>query len=186
MLRSPWLGLDSDAFRLHRIPFIAYFSAWREYTVRLEQHFLPLSHCLFGEFIHKPLAVGYDSLSELVTLESRLLQIPNMLASATDTIDELCLLFESLSQTSESRRTIVELKNQRRQCIAHSRAASHLQQRIHSVSGLLANTLLFRDQFVAKEQNSNIFQLNKSAVFLTTLGLLYLPSSFMAVSLPVY
>lgn len=183
MLRSQCFETDFDAFQLHRVPFTAYFSAWREYIAHEEGQFIPLSHCLFGDFIHEPLSVGYDSLSALTSLETRLLQIPTMLSSATDAIDELCVLFGTVLHTTESQKAIADLRNQRRRCIAYSKTASHLQQQVHMVSGLLTNTLLFRDQFVAKEQNKNIFQLNKSAVFLTTLGLLYLPSSFMAVSL---
>lgn len=183
MLRSPCLGTEHEALHLHRVPFLAYFSAWRKYIAELEQQFIPLSDCLLGYFIQEPLGVGYKSLSALTSLENRLLQIPTMLASATDTIDELCELFASLPQATENRSMIADLRNQRRQCIAYSRAASHLQQRVQTVSGLLANTLLFRDQHLAMKQNRNMFELNKSAVFLTTLGLLYLPSSFMAVSL---
>jgi hypothetical protein len=151
--------------------------------VRQESHFIPISDCLLGAFLNEPLSVGYDSLSALTSLETRLLQISTMLASATDTVDELCVFFQTILRPTESQEVIADLKNQRRRCIAYSRTASHLQQRVHTISGLLANSLLFRDQIVAKEQNKNIFQLNKSAVFLTTLGLFYLPSSFMAVSL---
>ncbi|KAJ5133679.1 uncharacterized protein N7443_004697 [Penicillium atrosanguineum] len=180
MLHSQGLETNFEAFQLHRVPFTAYFAAWREYIAQEEGQFIPLSHCLFGDFIHEPLSVGYDSLSALTSLETRLLQIPTMLASATDTLDELCVLFETVLQTTESRKGIADMRNQRRRCVAYSKTASHLQQQVHMVSGLLTNTLLFRDQFVAKEQNKSLFQLNKSAVFLTTLGLLYLPSSFMA------
>lgn len=61
----------------------------------IERKFLPHSHCIFGEFIDEHLRVGYNTLSELTSLESRLLQIPTMLALATETLDELCVLFES-------------------------------------------------------------------------------------------
>ncbi|RGP76505.1 zinc transport [Fusarium sporotrichioides] len=48
------------------------------------------------------------------------------------------------------------------------------------ITQLLANTLSFREQSLAKAQNTTMLRLNKSAVFITTLTLLYLPPSFVA------
>lgn len=75
-----------------------------------------------------------------------------------------------------------QFKNRRTQCDGYTRTATYQQQRSQTTAQLLANTLSFRDQVIAKEQNGNMLQLNKSAVFITTLTLVYLPASFMAVS----
>lgn len=74
------------------------------------------------------------------------------------------------------------IKNQRRNCSAYLRTANFLKERVESASSLLANTLSFREQVLAKEQNGNMLQLNKSAVFITVLTLVYAPASFIAVS----
>lgn len=175
--------LVTDSFWLHRVLFEVYFPAWRSYIAMLERRFLPLATSAIAAFIDGPLSLGYDSLSTLNSLESRFLQIPAILESATDTLDELCTLLGSASETAATQSGIQCFKNQRRHCIAYSHSAAHLQRRVEVVSKLLADTLLFRDQVLAKEQNRNILRLNKSAVFITTLTLFYLPSSFMAVSL---
>lgn len=69
-----------------------------------------------------------------------------------------------------------------RDCAAYSRVSNSLQQRSQKITQLLANILSFREQFNTKEQNNTMLRLNRSAVFITTLTLLYLPSSFVAVS----
>lgn len=164
--------------------FATYFPAWREYNAALERRFLPVANNTFATFIDEPLRLGYENLSNLTNLETHFLKISTILAYATDVLDELCVLVRSISQTQGRQRASTEyFRNERAQCIACSRNATHLQQRVQTTARLLADTLLLRDQVVAKEQNKNIFQLNKSAVFITTLTLLYLPSSFMAVSL---
>lgn len=45
----------------------------------------------------------------------------------------------------------------------------------------MTESLSFQDQMLAKHQNDSMLQLNKTAVFMTTLTLVYLPSSFIAV-----
>ncbi|KZL65473.1 magnesium transport protein transmembrane region, partial [Colletotrichum tofieldiae] len=55
-----------------------------------------------------------------------------------------------------------------------------LRLRVQGTTQLLGNTLSFREQFATKSQNDSMLHLNKSAVFITTLTLLYLPSSFVA------
>jgi hypothetical protein len=185
LLRNLCSEVESDPFWLHRILFGAYFPAWRKYIAAQEQRFLPLANSAIATFIDDgPLSLGYDSLSTLNNLQSRFLEVPAILSSATDTLDELCTLLGSMPDMASTPVGIQFFKNQRRQCIVFSHNAKHLQQRAQIVSKLLADTLLFRDQALAKEQNINILQLNKSAVFITTLTLVYLPSSFLAVSLP--
>jgi hypothetical protein len=168
-----------EPFWLHRILFSIYTPAWRGYIGSLERRFLPITNTAFATFIEEPLRLNYDNLSTLSNLEIRFLQVPAMVTSTTEVIDELCTLFESISRPhTESQ----DLQNHRRRCLVYSRAATHLKERVQTIARLLADTLLLRDQIVAREQNRNIFQLNKSAVFITTLTLLYLPASFLGVS----
>jgi hypothetical protein len=140
---------------------------------------LPITNTAFATFIEEPLRLSYDHLSTLSNLEIRFLQVPAMITSATEVIEELCALFDTLSRPHIESQV---LQNHRRKCLVYSRTATHLKDRIQTIARLLADTLLLRDQVLAREQNKNIFQLNKSAVFITTLTLLYLPASFLGVS----
>jgi hypothetical protein len=145
----------------------------------LERRFLPIANTAFATFIDEPLRLNYDNLSALSNLEIRFLQISPIVESATETIDGLCLLFDELSRPHSEGQ---DLQNISRKCLVSSRTATHLKNRVQTMARLLSDTLLLRDQMVANKQNTNMFQLNKSAVFITTLTLLYLPASFMAVS----
>ena len=174
---------QTNPFWLHSVLFSVYSPAWRHYIAAFEQRFLPLANAAFATFIDEPLSLGHDHLITLTNLESRFLQIPTILASATDIVDELCALLGPMPHQTAMNSEIEHLRNQRRLFVTYSRIAAHLQLRVQSVAKLLAETLLLRDQVIAGEQNKNIFQLNKSAYFITILTLLYLPSSFMAVSI---
>jgi hypothetical protein len=172
----------TEPFWLHRVLFSTYFPAWRQYNAALERKLLPITNSTFATYIDEPLRLGYNNLSTMISLENRFLQIPAILAPATDVLNEICILLGSVSEIVANHPGTQQLKNHHRQCIAYSRTAAHLQQRVQTTAQLLTDTLLFRDQIVAKEQSGNMLQLNKSAVFITTLTLLYLPSSFLAVS----
>ncbi|KAJ5955057.1 hypothetical protein N7501_009336 [Penicillium viridicatum] len=180
LLRNLCPEVESDPFWLHRVLFTTYFPTWRKYIAVQEQRFLPLARSAVANFIGGQLGVGYDSLRTLTGLQTQFLEVSTILASATDLLDDLCTLISSGSVTSTNHAGVHFYKNRRRECIANSHNAKHLQERAQIVSNLLADTLLFRDQALAKEQNSNMLKLNKSAVFITTLTLVYLPSSFLA------
>ncbi|KAJ5839581.1 Mg2+ transporter protein CorA-like/Zinc transport protein ZntB [Penicillium rubens] len=178
LLRNLCPEVESDLFWLHRVLFATYFPTWRKYIAVQEQRFLPLGRSAIATFISGPLGLGHDSLITLTALQTRFLEVPAILASATGILDELCTVISSQSVISKNY-GIHSFQNHRGECIANSHNASHLQQRAQVISKLLADTLLFRDQVMAKEQNTNMLQLNKSAVFITLLTLLYLPSSFV-------
>jgi hypothetical protein len=180
-LRHHRQQVDTDPLWLHRILFATFLPAYRQYLAMLELRFLPVANSAFATYIDEPLRLGYDNLNTLTSVEGQFLQIPTILAPAADVLHELCTLHESMSE-SVADWGIQQLKNHQRQCVAYSRMATHLQQRVQIVTRLLSETLLLRDQVVANQQNKNMLQLNKSAVFITTLTLLYLPASFMAVS----
>lgn len=129
--------------------------------------------------------IGYDNLSTLVSLQNHFLQAPAILGHAIDTLKELYVLLDEhlqLRALPETRQLTAQLRNQYSNCRAYTRTATYLQQRTQATATLLSDTLSFRDQVVAKEQNGTMLQLNKSAVFITMLTLFYLPASFVAVS----
>ncbi|KAI1092774.1 hypothetical protein F5B19DRAFT_453559 [Rostrohypoxylon terebratum] len=177
------LGADSgsrtpfDPCHIHEILFEAYFPAFRRYIAFLETRLLPIANTTFSTFIDEPLRVGYDNLSALSSLDSQFLQASTFLSHSEDVLQELSLL---LGQEGRRSPTVGVLDNYRRQAIAHRRTTALLQRRAQTTTQLLANTLSCHDQLLAKQQNNNMLRLNKSAVFLTTLTLLYLPASFVA------
>ncbi|KAK3381855.1 hypothetical protein B0H63DRAFT_214704 [Podospora didyma] len=173
-------GPETEPFWLHRLLFATYFPAWRRYIAALERQFLPIANSTFATYIDEPLRICYDNLSALVSLETRFLLVPAVLGAATETLDELAALLTGMSPAAAAHPGTQQLRNISRQCGGYCRAVTHLQQRTQRTAQLLSDTLLFRDQVVAKEQNGNMLQLNKSAVFITTLTLLYLPASFVS------
>ncbi|KXJ91908.1 hypothetical protein Micbo1qcDRAFT_161950 [Microdochium bolleyi] len=177
-------GQASDAAkRLHELLFSTYYPSWREYIASEELTFLPISGTTFSTYIDQPLRLGYDQLSVLVSLHNRFLQMPAMLAHGAEILEELQSSFSEASHARNGNNTtqsLANFRNLRRHCFANSRNADYLQRRIHATAELLSDTLSFRDQVVAKEQNGTMLQLNKSAVFITMLTLLYLPASFVA------
>ncbi|KAK8124552.1 uncharacterized protein PG998_000311 [Apiospora kogelbergensis] len=173
----------TDPFWLHRLLLSTHLPAWRHYIAAQEKTFLPKANSTFATFIDEPLRLGYDTLSTLVGLQNRFLQVPVFMEHTSELLDELKEWLVDLSGPNPSRENVhlgTELRNHKRHCQAYARSAEYLQRRAQSVAQLLSDTLSFRDQVEAKIQNGSMIQLNKSAVFITALTLLYLPSSFVA------
>ncbi|KAI8961414.1 hypothetical protein F5Y11DRAFT_326469 [Daldinia sp. FL1419] len=171
---------SSIPWRIHGILFTAYFPAWREYLAFLERKLLLQTSTTFSTFIDEELRVGYDNLSALASLDNRFLQAATLLSHSEDVLKQLSSTLSQQSVDDIASETINTLDNYCRRSAAHCRVAKLSQQRAQTTAQLLANTLSFRDQILAKQQNGNMLQLNKSAVFLTTLTLFYLPASFVA------
>jgi hypothetical protein len=181
-LRNYRQDAEPEPFWLHNIVASTYFPAWRQYIVALELEFLPIVNSTFSTYIDEQLRVGYDNLSVLVSIEHKFLLIPALLEQATDVLVEIDSHVASTAEPTANHPGTQQLKNLQRQCIAYSRTATHLRQRVQTAAQLLANTLSFRDQVMTKQQNENMLKLNKTAVFITTLTLFYLPASFVTVS----
>ncbi|KAJ6785979.1 hypothetical protein PWT90_06274 [Aphanocladium album] len=171
-------------FAVHDVLLKAHLPAWRAFNKSCEAEFLPISNATFATYIDEPLRVGYDQLSILSSLQARFLKIISLVSSTTELLDELLNFLQNFPDVvNEHRRqnTIVNnLNNHRRSCMSYQRSANFLRDRVQAASQLLANTLSYRDQVIANEQNGNMLQLNKSAVFITTLTLIYAPASFVA------
>jgi hypothetical protein len=121
------------------------------------------------------------------SLESRFLPIKAILETFVNVLDELKSLSETLAadkKISEPELKIEKrrLENCRKQCLAYSRTAQFLQRRSDNTATLLADTLAFKNQGVAAEQNDKTLTLTRSTVFITVLGLIYLPWTFASVS----
>jgi hypothetical protein len=109
-----------------------------------------------------------------------------ILENFVDVLDELKDLSESLAaektiSASDAKTAKRRLENCRKQCLAYSRSAEFLAHRSDNAARLLADTLGFRNQYVAQEQNLKMLILTRSAVFITVLTLIYLPWTFVSV-----
>ncbi|KAF4446811.1 zinc transport protein [Fusarium austroafricanum] len=178
--------INMDFFWIHKELFNTYFSAWRLYNVHLEKTLLPIANNAVSSFIEELSETEYHHLPKLAYLEGRLVQIPFMLAASKDVLEGLSSLCHNLDYSSDehlqesARAAMMQFDRQQRYCEVYSRVAECLQQQAQKITQLLANTLSFREQSLAKAQNTAMLRLNKSAVFITTLTLLYLPPSFVA------
>lgn len=130
----------------------------------------------------------YHHLTDLAYLESRLLQTTVMLGSSNELLEGLSTLCRNWypDSTGYDRESgvsaLTEFLSHQLNCRSYVRVAEYLQKLAEKNTQLLANTLSFREQLYAKAQNDNMLRLNKSAVFITTLTLFYLPASFVSVS----
>jgi hypothetical protein len=137
-------------------------------------------------FIEEPLRVNHETLGKLQFIESRFLPVNGILASYTDVLAELKGLLRTMIATraishEDKKSAERDIENKRKSCASFARNAHFLQRRCESTSQLLSNTLAFKNQVVAQEQNHSMLRLTKSAVFLTILTVFYLPWSFVAV-----
>ncbi|KAJ5279605.1 hypothetical protein N7478_004977 [Penicillium angulare] len=181
-LKIEQLEVTNDPLWLHWTLFSAYMPLWRVYIADIEQQILHISSQVIITSINKPLELlGHDQLKSMMNLEKRINETIAILGSAQDVLTEICDALQQDPDFDTSTKGLDGLNNVRRQCAAYLHSAMYLQKMVLSVTQALTHTVLFRDQVVAKEQNTHIFQLNKSAVFITTLTLFYLPASFLAV-----
>ncbi|SCN92174.1 uncharacterized protein FFB20_12343 [Fusarium fujikuroi] len=175
-----------DIFWLHKEVFNTYFSSWRLYNVYLETRVLPIVNKAVATWIEELTEAEYRNLTDLTYLESRLLQIQVILGSSNELLKGLSSLCRNWypDSTGNDRDSAIlaltEFQNHQLNFRACVRVAEFIQRLAEKNTQLLANSLSFREQLYAKAQNDSMLRLNKSAVFITTLTLLYLPASFVA------
>lgn len=112
--------------------------------------------------------------------------IPAILDAFVDVLSGLEDLASALSadgymDPKNLHHAISRLGNYRKQSAAYIRATKFLQQKSNNTAMLLADTLAFKNQSVAQEQNINMLRLTRSAVFITVLTLIYLPWTLLTV-----
>ncbi|PFH57341.1 hypothetical protein XA68_15197 [Ophiocordyceps unilateralis] len=171
---------DSSPLSLHEIFFGAYIANWRPYIAFYERKFLRKANSISATYIEQPLSVKYEDLSFIYSLENRFPAATSMLTAAQQALAGAAAMLR-LQHPAESLDAVQNVfENHGLRCAAYARAADHLRQRSQTTAQLLATTLSQRDQVIAKEQNRNMLLLNKSAVFVTALTLVYAPASFIA------
>lgn len=176
MLNNTPADVLVSPFWLHFILLSEYLPAWRQRMRRHERDILCFSKPALAAAIEDEttIKIQHESLGSLGNLEKKLIQEAGLIDGVIDLLDELSVLLDSLGETTGCKPKVQLLKNHRRHCIAYSRLASNLRQQSQSLTRLIADTLNFRDQYIAGKQNNNI-------IFITRLSLVYLPPSFIAV-----
>ena len=128
----------------------------------------------------------HDTLGRVRFLESRFLPLQPVLGSFEEVLRGLEGVNKSLHSAgvvdSESLRSAKSSSdNVARYCRAYARTAMFLQQRSNNTATLLADTLQYRNQAVAQDQNGSMIILTRSAVFITIITLVYLPWTLITV-----
>ena len=176
--------MEQNPLWLHYVIQASYFPRWREYLAAYEKRLLPLADTTAAAFIAEPLRVNHETLSKLRSLESRFMLAPAILQSFSDALSELGsfsekLLAHNCMQANEVRLFATSIDNYRKHASTFIRTAKFLQQRSNSTATLVSDTVAFKNQGVAQEQNGNMLLLTRSAVFLTVVTIFYLPWTFM-------
>lgn len=130
--------------------------------------------------------MSYDTLGRVRSLESRFLPLSAILMSFEDVADGLEILGKDMVSRGlvdeiGQRQVASRLDNAKRYAKTFTRTAIFLQQRSNNTATLLADTLAFRNQGVAQEQNGSMIILTRSAVFITVITLIYLPWTLVTV-----
>ncbi|KAH5305709.1 hypothetical protein HBI12_168140 [Parastagonospora nodorum] len=172
--------MQLDPLWLHGVIHASYFMYWREYIAEYEKRLLPIADMTTSTMISEPLRVSHDMLGTVRFLESRFLPLRPILTSFEEVADGLQVLGRSLVSgacVTEATQLQMEsrLDNARRYTRTFIRTALFLQERSNNTATLLADTLAFRNQGVAQEQNGSVVVLTRSAVFITVITLIYLP-----------
>jgi Mg2+ and Co2+ transporter CorA len=133
--------------------------------------------------------VSHDTLGRVRSLESRFLPLRAILSSFEEVVDGIGGLGQDLFERgcvneSSQRQLSSCLRNVKRYVHTFTRTSLFLQQRSNNTATLLADTLAFRNQGVAQEQNGSMIILTRSAVFITVITLIYLPWTLVTVCGP--
>jgi hypothetical protein len=136
--------------------------------------------------INKPLRVTHDTLGRVRYLESRFLPLNPILTSFEELANGLqdmgtVLVAKGCAVAKSQLQVDLHLTNAKRYARAFVRTAIFLQERSNNTAALLADTLAFRNQGVAQEQNGSMVVLTRSAVFITVITLVYLPWTLVTV-----
>ena len=137
---------------------------------------------LTATILPEPLRVSYRELTTLRFVESRVLPVVPIAEAFARVLRGLRELVELDVVHHADKCSLVRLfENDSRRNESAGRIAKYLAQRSSTAAQLLSDTLAFKDQEIAQEQSKTMLELTKSTVFLTRLGLFYMPWSLFAV-----
>ncbi|OCL04849.1 hypothetical protein AOQ84DRAFT_109095 [Glonium stellatum] len=184
--------LHRHPLQLHNFLISTYLRNWRDYMLYYEKQLLPLSNTTMSTWIDESLRVNHQTLTSIRYLENRILPLPAIFASLSKTITTLEKLNSTFStrtgaQQAETNAMADLLENYRSQLDAYNENATFLLKRSGGTAQQLADTLAFKNQYVAQSQSGYMLKLTMSTVddsatvrVVTLVTLVYLPFSFMA------
>ena len=147
-----------------------------------------------GSSINEPLRINYEALTTVIFIENRFLTLRTVLHSvrkAFETIHKAndALHDANILQHSERKKTSQLFDNYINQGDAYSQNVSFLHTRSGRTAQLIADTLSFKNALTAQDQSRYMLSLTSSTVedsttvrTITFVTLIFLPSTFMAVS----
>ncbi len=153
------------------------------------------SRIIISAVIDEKLQFSHSTLSDLRRIEARLLLLPTMFHSLTQSI-ELLEVYSGAVQAGgsnsdeECKSTSEILANYRTLVEAYSQNTTFLVEKIRKTAQLLSDTLNLKHQLIAQNTNQNTLALTNAAVkdsatirVITVVTLLYLPTTFVAVGI---
>ncbi|KAL9096892.1 MAG: hypothetical protein Q9165_000856 [Trypethelium subeluteriae] len=152
---------------VHAVILSSYESQWKEYLYHYEQRQLPIV-----SITNVNLIVGRSSRGSRRFVEG--------LANVFEGLGNLAKL--DVVPHADKARIAQFIDNESRRNEGFVRLAKYVTQQSCAAAQLLSNTLAFKDQEIAQQQNETMLKLTTSTAFLTLLGLFYVPWSFFAVS----
>lgn len=144
--------------------------------------------------INEKLQFSHSTLSELRRIEARLLLLPTIFHSLTQSIRMLEAYNDDVQADGRiaddtCRFTLETLANYRTLIEAYSQNTTFLVEKIRKTAQLLSDTLNLKQQQIAQNTNEITLALTNAAVkdsatirVITVVTLLYLPTTFVAVS----
>ena len=153
------------------------------------------SRIIISAVIDDKLQFSHSTLSDLRRIEARLLLLPTIFHSLTQSI-ELLEVYSGAVQAGGSdsdekcNSTSEILANYRALVEAYSQNTTFLVEKIRKTAQLLSDTLNMKHQLIAQNTNQNTLALTNAAVkdsatirVITVVTLLYLPTTFVAVGI---
>ncbi|KAE8413047.1 hypothetical protein BDV36DRAFT_300314 [Aspergillus pseudocaelatus] len=189
--------LMSHPLLIHNLLFATFFPTWREYIGSHEATVLTVSNTTVTERIQDPLRVNHHMLTSIRSVESRCLPLQALFRSFDKTLQILHKANNALRDCGSVQHLLWHkmdqlLDNYESHADAYLQAASFLQSRAATTAQLIADTFSFKNSHTAQEQSDYMLDLTSSTVddsstvrVITVVTLIYLPSTFMAVCLPL-
>ncbi|KAB8227117.1 uncharacterized protein BDW43DRAFT_317117 [Aspergillus alliaceus] len=187
--------LKSHPLLIHNILFATFFPNWRDFLACYEARVLTVSNTTMPERIEDPLRINHQMLTSMRSVESRCLPLQAIFRSFNKTL-------QTLSKTNQVLREFDNIQhpkwlqmkhlldNYKSHADAYSQNAAFLQSRAAITSQLVTDTFSFKNSHTSQEQTKYMLDLTLSTVddsttvrVITVVTLIYLPSTFMAVSL---
>ncbi|XTI91235.1 hypothetical protein V2W45_1471055 [Cenococcum geophilum] len=163
--------LVAQPLQQHIMLISAYFANWRDYMEHYEEELLSivsLNDLNRVEVMGASFCAGLDTLTRVRFIESRLLPLPPIFHSYTETLGNLSyfstILFTEKNIGSDAKsETACILRNLIRQTASYTRNARLLLVKTTSIAQLLSDVLALKNQHIAMQQSGHLFDLTTTS-----------------------